>query len=429
MKAIAAIISIALAASATHADDVSGLIKDGAKPEKLAGGFKFTEGPAVDPDGNIFFTDIPNNRIHKWDIATKKLSTFLEDSGGANGLYFSKEGDLYVCQGENRKVLSLYADDGGEKEPLADQYDGKPFNKPNDLWIHPEGGIYFTDPNYGRKTLSQDGEHLYFITPFHDSVYRVGDDFKRPNGVLGTPDGKTLYVADPGEQKTYSYTVESPDEGTLSNKKLFADVGSDGMTLDNRGNLYLTWGTVQVFNPTGKKIGDIKFPEKPSNICFGGKDGKTLYVTARTGFYSLEMQVAGAGFKDNSRPPEGDTAEITINCVKEKLIYDTKEFTVRQGQKVILTFKNTDHPQHNLFVVKPGSADKVAQMALLLGADGPAKKYRPDTDLILWGTDLLDHGGMEVLEFTAPAPGDYPYVCTFPGHAILMRGVMHVVAE
>ncbi len=429
MKPTAALLALALAAPALHADDDAGLAKPGAKPVKLAGGFKFTEGPAADPDGNIYFTDIPNNRIHKWDVTAKRLTTFLEDSGGANGLYFSKEGDLYVCQGENRKVLSLYADDGGEKEPLADQYDGKAFNKPNDLWIHPEGGIYFTDPNYGRKTLSQDGEHLYFITPFHDSVYRVGDDFKRPNGVLGTPDGKTLYVADPGAQKTYSYTVESPDEGTLANKKLFADIGSDGMTLDNRGNLYLTWGTVQVFNPGGKKIADIKFPEKPSNICFGGKDGKTLYVTARTGFYSLDMQVAGAGFKDSSRPPEGDTAEFTITCVKEKLIYDTKAFTVRQGQKVTLTFKNTDHPQHNLFIVKPGAADKVAQMALLLGAEGPAKKYRPDTDLILWGTDLLDHGETEVLEFTAPAPGDYPYVCTFPGHAILMRGVMHVVAE
>lgn len=420
------LIALALIILPVYAND-DALVADGAKPVKLAGGFKFTEGPASSPDGNIYFTDIPNNRIHKWDTTTKKLSTFLENSGGANGLYFSKEGDIYVCQGENRKVMSIYANDGGEKEPLADQYDGKPFNKPNDLWIHPEGGIYFSDPNYGRKEHSQDGEHLYFITPYHDSVYRVANDLKRPNGVIGTPDGKTLYVADPSAQKTYSYSIENTDEGTLANKKLFAKVGSDGMTLDNKGNLYLTWGTVQVFNPDGKKIADIQFPEKPSNICFGGKNGMTLFVTARTGFYSLDMQVAGAEFKDTSLPPEGDDAAITISCIKEKLLYDTKEFTVREGQNVTLTFRNNDIPSHNLFIVKPGSADKVANLSLLMGAEGFAKQYRPETDLILWGTKLLEHDKEEQLKFTAPAPGDYPYICTFPGHAIIMRGVMHVV--
>ncbi|SVD15605.1 uncharacterized protein METZ01_LOCUS368459, partial [marine metagenome] len=286
-------LALALLALPVYAAD-PGLVVEGAKPVKLAGGFKFTEGPAAAPDGNIFFTDIPNNRIHKWDVTTKKVSTFLENSGGANGLYFSKEGDLFACQGEKRQVMIFYAEDGGEKELLADQFNGKPFNKPNDLWIHPEGGVYFSDPNYGRKEHSQDGEHLYFITPYHDQVFRVADDLKRPNGVLGTTDGKTLYVADPAQQKTFRYTIHDAEEGKLANKTLFTDAGSDGMTLDNQGNLYLTWGTVKVFDPDGKQIADIEFPEKPSNICFGGKDGKTLYVTARTGFYSLEMQVTGA---------------------------------------------------------------------------------------------------------------------------------------
>ncbi len=427
MKASLPILALVLASLQLQAN-ASDLVAPGAKPVKLAGGFKFTEGPAVDENGNIFFTDIPNNRIHKWDVEKKEVSVFAEESGGANGLYFSKEGDLYVCKGNEKKVVALYPDDGSEKEPLADQYDGKPFNKPNDLWIHPEGGIYFTDPNYGNKTMSQDGKHLYFITPYHDSVYRVADDLNTPNGVLGTPDGKTLYVADPGAKKTWKYTIDSIDEGTLTDKKLFAEVGSDGMTLDNKGNLYVTWGTVQVFNPEGKKIGDIEFPERPANICFGGKKGNTLYVTARTGFYSLDMKVAGAGFKDIGAP-KGDSASVTISCIKEKLLFDTKKFTVRQGQKVTLTFRNNDIPDHNLLIVKPGTADDVMMKALLMGAEGLAKGYRPESDNILFGTSMLKHGKEEVLEFTAPEPGDYPYVCTFPGHGILMRGVMHVLPQ
>ena len=403
------------------------LVADGAEPLKLAGGFKFTEGPAAAPDGNLYFSDIPNNRIHKWDTAAKKLSTFLENSGGANGLYFSKEGDLFACQGDARRVTSFYLEDGAEKELVADQFDGRPFNKPNDLWIHPNEGIFFTDPNYGRKELSQDAEHLYYVTPYRDQVFRVDDKLKRPNGIIGSPDGKTLYVADPGAGKTYRYTIEEGEEGALSDKKLFVESGSDGMTLDNRGNLYLTSGSVKVFNPEGKQIADLKFPERPSNVCFGGKNGKTLYVTARTGFYSLDMKVAGAGFVDLSAPPEGDSFKITISCVKEKLLYDIKEFTVRSGQKITVHFKNDDFPPHNLLFVKPGTADEVAALAVALGAEGFAKQFRPDTDKILYGSTMLDHGQDATIQFTAPAPGDYPYVCTCPGHALLMRGVMKVV--
>ncbi|MFP6854223.1 MAG: SMP-30/gluconolactonase/LRE family protein, partial [Opitutales bacterium] len=185
----------------------NGLVVDGAKPVKLAGGFKFTEGPAVAPNGNIFFTDIPNNRIHRWNPKEKKVSIFMENSGGANGLFFSKEGDLFACQGVSQRVTSFYLVDGGEKELLADQYDGRSFNRPNDLWVHPNNGVFFSDPNYGKKDLSQDGEHLYFITPYRDQVLRVDKDLKRPNGIIGTPDGKTLYVADPGQGKTFRYTM------------------------------------------------------------------------------------------------------------------------------------------------------------------------------------------------------------------------------
>jgi len=426
-KSLSLAITCAFLANGSLSGKNEDLVAEGAKPAKLAGGFKFTEGPAMGPDGNLYFTDIPNNRIHKWDPKAKKVSVFMEKSGGANGLFFSKEGDLFACQGVSQRVTSFYLEDGGEKELLADQYDGRSFNKPNDLWIHPNNGVFFSDPNYGRKELSQDGEHLYFITPYRDQVVRVDKDLKRPNGIIGTPDGKTLYVADPGQGKTFRYTIDEGEEGALSGKKLFVESGSDGMTLDNKGNLYLTSGTVLVFDPQGKKIADIPFPERPSNVCFGGKDGKTLFVTARTGFYSLDMKVAGAGFVDEAAAIAGDNFKIVISCVKEKLVYDIKEFTTRTGQKVSVTFKNSDFPPHNLLFVKPGAADEVAALAVAMGAEGFAKKFRPDSDKILWGSTMLDHGQEATVNFVAPEPGDYPYLCTFPGHHILMRGVMHVV--
>ena len=402
------------------------LVDPGTKPVKLADGFLFTEGPSSGPGGQVYFTDIPNNRIHRWDPKTKKLSVFLKDSGGANGLYFTSEGDLVACLGGKGTIQSFY-EDGGEKELMADQYDGKRFNKPNDLWIHPNGGIFFSDPNYGNKALSQDGEHVYYVTPYRDQVFRVIEDMKRPNGVLGTLDGKHLYVADHGAGKTFRYDIDEGEEGTLSNKTLFADSGSDGLAMDNLGNLYLTADKVKVYDPKGKHLGDIAFPERPSNLCFGGKDGKTLYVTARKSFYSLAMKVAGSGFKNTDVAPEGDSVDITISSIKEKLVYDVKSFTVKSGQKVNVTFKNPDFPPDNLLFVKPGQADVVAQLAVNMGADGFAKQFKPDTDKILWGTTMLDHGESEKFSFTAPQPGEYPYVCTFPGHALLMRGVMKVL--
>ena len=428
-KTLPLFLSLLAASFPAHGKESAGgldsLVSEGAKPVKLADGFLFTEGPAASPDGMVFFTDIPNNRIHRWNPKTKKVSVFLKDSGGANGLYFTSEGDLVACLGGKGTIQSFY-DDGGEKELMADQFDGKRFNKPNDLWVHPNGGIFFSDPNYGNKDLSQDGEHVYYVTPYRDQVFRVIDDMKRPNGVLGTLDGKHLYVADHGAGKTFRYDVDEGEEGALSNKTLFADSGSDGLAMDNRGNLYLTSDKVKVYDPKGKHLGDIPFPERPSNLCFGGEDGKTLFVTARKSLYSLAMKVAGAGFKD-AGAPEGDKVEVTISSVKEKLVYDVKSFTVRTGQKVTVTFKNPDFPPHNLLFVKPGQADAVAKMAVDMGADGFAKQFKPDTDKILWGSTMLDHGETEKISFTAPEPGDYPYVCTFPGHAILMRGVMKVV--
>lgn len=270
------------------------VVAAGAKVEKLAGGFKFTEGPAADAKGNIFFTDIPNNRIHKWSLGGKplrgKLSTFRENSGGSNGLYFDKKGNLLACEGGGRRLVSI--NPKGKVTVLADKYENKKFNSLNDLWLDSKGGIYFTDPRYGnRDGMEQGGEHVYYLSPDRKNIIRVIDDMVRPNGVIGTRNGKLLYVTDHGGKKTFVYTINK--DGTLSNKKLFANEGSDGMTIDNKGNIYLTTNAVQVYNSKGEKIETIKVPEGPANVTFGGKDKKTLFITAQTSLYSVRMRVKG----------------------------------------------------------------------------------------------------------------------------------------
>ena len=166
-------VSVAWPSGAEAAD----LVAPGANPVKLAGGFKFTEGPAVAANGDAYFTDIPNNRIHKWAVSEKKLLIFAEQSNGANGLYFADDGSLYACQGNAKRVVA-YTPDGSDTSSLAKRYDGKKFNKPNDLWIDAKGGVYFSDPNYGNKELSQDGMHVYYIQPGGGDVVRVADGFK-----------------------------------------------------------------------------------------------------------------------------------------------------------------------------------------------------------------------------------------------------------
>ncbi|HXH86713.1 MAG TPA: SMP-30/gluconolactonase/LRE family protein [Nitrospira sp.] len=266
------------------------VVAEGANVEKLANGFAFTEGPVADAKGSVFFSDIPNNRIHKWSVGEGKLSTFRENSGGANGLYFDKDGNLLACEGDGRRLVAI--DRQGNVAVLADKYDGKRFNSPNDLWIDPKGGVYFTDPRYGdREGMEQDGEYVYYLSPDRKKLTRVISDMVRPNGVIGTPDGKTLYVADHGGNKTFVYKVN--EDGTLGDKRLFAPEGSDGMTIDSHGNIYLTTRVVAVYNKDGEKIEEIEVPERPANVTFGGIDNQTLFITARTSLYAVRMQVKG----------------------------------------------------------------------------------------------------------------------------------------
>jgi len=295
-----------LAAAMSWSVAEASVVADGAKVEKLAGGFLFTEGPAADAQGNVYFSDIPNNRIHKWSL-DGKLSTFRENSGGANGLYFDKEGHLLACEGGGRRLVSI--DPKGEVTVLADEYKDKKFNSLNDLWIDPKGGIYLTDPRYGnRNGMEQDGEHVYYLLPDSKKLVRVIDDMVRPNGVIGTPDGKTLYVTDNVGRKTFVYKIEQ--DGTLSGKKLIAPEGSDGMTIDNEGNIYLTARVVAVYNKNGEKIEEIKVPEGPANVTFGGSDNQTLFITARTSLYSVKMRIKGA-----ERKKKIEYEELTIGTI------------------------------------------------------------------------------------------------------------------
>jgi len=284
------LVFVLIAATTVFAAGNQSVVAPGASVEKLAGGFAFTEGPAADAEGNVLFTDIPNERIHKWSLGGE-LSTFRENSGRANGLFFDRKGNLLACEGGRRRLVSISPQ--GEVTVLAAHYEGKRFNSPNDLWIAPDGGVYFTDPRYGRNRDDMElaGEHVYYLSPDREKLMRVIDDMVRPNGLIGTPDGKTLYVTDPGDRKTFVYTVNR--DGTLSNKKLFASEGSDGMTIDNEGNIYLTTNVVAVYNKSGKKIETIEVPERPSNVTFGGEGRKTLFITARTSLYSVRTRVNG----------------------------------------------------------------------------------------------------------------------------------------
>jgi len=271
-----------------------GVIAPGAKLEKLADGFKFTEGPAADAEGNVFFTDQPNDRIMKWSI-DGKLSTFLPVSGRSNGLYFDRSGNLLACADEDNQLWSISPE--GRVTVLVKFFRNRLLNGPNDLWVRPDGGIYFTDPFYKRSywkrgPMEQEGQCVFFLSPDRKVLRRVVTDLKQPNGIIGTPDGKQLYVADIGDKKTYVYTIN--EDGTLSDRKLFCEMGSDGMTIDSAGNVYLTGRGVTVFDPSGKKIEHIEVPQRwTANVCFGGKDRKTLFVTASTGLYGLRMHVAG----------------------------------------------------------------------------------------------------------------------------------------
>ncbi len=296
IRVICGLISLLGVSAAARAGEAqAGVVAPGAKLEKLSGDFEFTEGPTADRAGNVYFTDQPNNRIMKWSI-DGQLSTFMQPAGRANGMYFDSKGNLLACADEKTELWSISPDK--TVTVLVKEYQGKKLNGPNDVWARPQGGLYMTDPFYKRPwwdydKMPQDKQQVYYLSADHQELRRVTDDLVQPNGIIGTADGRTLFVADIGASKTYRYQIQR--DGALADKQLFCQLGSDGMTLDSEGNVYLTGRGVTVFDKNGQQIDHIDVQEPwTANVSFGGKDRHTLFITASKCFYSIRLKVRGA---------------------------------------------------------------------------------------------------------------------------------------
>lgn len=284
---------ILLSTTATLIGQEAAIIAEEATIQKVGTGYIFTEGPAVSPKGIVYFTDQPNDHIYTWEEG-RGVALWSDNTGRSNGMYFDHQGRLLSCADLDNQIVVIKKNK--KRKVLFEKYEGKHLNGPNDLWATPHGDIYFTDPYYHRdywqqgQTEAQDVRGVYHLSR-KGVITRVADDYKQPNGIVGTPDGKWLYVADINDKKIWKYRI-APD-GTLSEKTYFAPHGSDGMTIDNRGNIYLTMDKVWVYSPEGTLIQQIEVPEKPSNVCFGGKNKDILFITARTSVYTLQMNVSG----------------------------------------------------------------------------------------------------------------------------------------
>lgn len=285
--------------SGASAQDLPGIGPVG-DVQRLHTGFAFTEGPATDADGNLYFTDIPNNRIHKRDTKGT-LSVFAEPSGHCNGLMVVGS-RLLACEMDGQ--LKQFDLSTGTETSLASRYMGSRFNAPNDLVIDRSGGIYFTDPRFRAPEPWPQGKEAVYYRAADGKVTRLIEDRKAPNGIILSPDEQTLYVIPSMEKQMWAYPVESP--GHIGKGKVFCelaqpdgkdDTGGDGLTIDTNGNLYITTGLgLQVFAPSGTALGIIKLPEQPANVAFGGPGHRTLYVTARTSLYAVETKATGHVF-------------------------------------------------------------------------------------------------------------------------------------
>jgi len=296
---------ILLVATMTHlrADDAESLAEPGAKVQKRAGDMKFTEGPAWIPAKKMLvFSDIPNSRIMQWK-AGEGASLFRE-SEQSNGNILDLEGRLISCQHTGRNLVRIEAD--GSTTVLADKFDGKRLNSPNDVAVKPDGTLYFTDPPWGLTGPAEiPGHWVYRLDPTNGKVEPIVKDLAMPNGINFSPDESRIYIADTGGHTRHPdpafhklpagvHCYEVHKDGSLGKKLFTIDEGSDGMTVDTQGNLYTTHGGVNIFNADGKLLERITVAEGPANVTFGGDDYKTLFITAKTSLYSIRMKNAGA---------------------------------------------------------------------------------------------------------------------------------------
>lgn len=292
------ILAAAFTCTARAAEDPLAELGPVGKIKQVATGFGFVEGPADDGHGNLYFTDIPNSRIHRL-AADGSISIFDDDSHHANGLMFTPGGQLLAAEMDGAVVERVVAT--GARRIVTDSFEGQRFNAPNDLVLDSHGGVYFTDPHFrAPQPLPQGTQGAYYVAA-DGSVTRVAADLPAPNGILLSLDEKTLYVAPTQADAVLAYPVESP--GVVGAAREFCKLrtrdgrraaGCDGCTLDERGNLYVTTELgIQVVSPQGEWLGVIELPEQPANCTFGGSDGKTLYATARTSVYAVPMRVKG----------------------------------------------------------------------------------------------------------------------------------------
>ena len=298
MQKVQVVVLVAFAAGVLAAPlGAQSIVAEGAELKLLADDFTFTEGPATDGKGNVYFTDQPNDAIHVWTVAGE-LETFLQPAGRSNGLYFAEDGTLWACADEHNQLWAIAPD--GKHQPVVVNFEGKLLNGPNDLWIHSQRWLFFTDPFYKRPywpadrgPKAQPSEAVYRLDRNTGQVTRMADQFKRPNGIIGDADRGVLYVADIGANKTYRFKIA--EDGTLQQQELFCAQGSDGMTIDRQGNVYLTGGQgVSVYSSAGEKLEVIAVPERwTANVTFGGANHDTLFITASDSLYSIRTRMQG----------------------------------------------------------------------------------------------------------------------------------------
>ncbi len=275
-----------------HAAEAESLIREGEVPEKLCEGLQWGEGPVYHPDGYLLFSDMPQNTIMKYSPG--KLSVYLRGMAKPNGLALDAQGRLYVCQHGERRIIRIEKDGG--VTVLADKFNGKRLNNPNDLVIRSDGSIYFTDHSFSNHARSQVKElafnGVYFCSP-NGELRWVSNDFARPNGLALSPDEKHLYVND--TEHCYIRAFDVASDGTLSGGSIFAEMSgkdgvADGMETDAEGRVFSTGpGGVWIFDTTGALIQKIDFPEQTTNLAWGD-DGKSLYVTCGHGLYRVKMK-------------------------------------------------------------------------------------------------------------------------------------------
>jgi gluconolactonase len=261
--------------------------------QRVAGGYRFTEGPAWSREGFLLFSDVPNDRIMKY-VPGQKPVVFRENSNGANGNAFDAQGRLYTCESRTRRVVRM--DKKGEIQVLAEKWEGKRLNAPNDIVVRKDGHVYFTDPAFGKQadTRELDFYGVYHITP-KEEMRLVAKPVGRPNGIALSHNGRVLYVANSDEHLVRAYDVDR--NGELSNERVVisgVDGVPDGIRVDEKGNVYLAATGVMIFDPQGKFIETLGMAETPANCAFGDADLQTLYITARTSLYRVRRDVKGA---------------------------------------------------------------------------------------------------------------------------------------